>query len=159
MALPKRDKKFKVKLPTCSFCHAVGKHYSYTCPDNPKNKCKHCGSSWHPSMNCPGVPKKAIKKESNSTRSKRVATSKLWFQINPPNASGHWICYLNTSPECPRVLDRSTITLEHVKSKVRYPELRYDVTNLKPACSHCNKLKGSLDLDELPMLRSIRVKE
>lgn len=159
MALPKRDKKYKVKLPTCSFCGAIGKHYSYTCPDNPKNKCSQCGGTGHSKVSCFATPKKAIKKEADSTKAKRQATSRAWFEQNPPDSNGNWQCYLQISPDCPRILNRSTITLEHVKSKVRYPALKFDVNNLKAACSPCNKMKGSLDLDELPMLRSIRIVE
>lgn len=149
MALPHRDKKPVIKLPTCTFCNAIGKHYSYTCRLNPKNYCKHCKSINHTTLMCPSKPRKLLKKESDKTRSKRTAVNREWFILNPPTPKGTWECYLQITPECPRVLTRSTITLEHVRSKARYPELKFDVTNLKPSCSACNKSKQSLDLEDL----------
>lgn len=157
MALPKKDKKFKVNLPTCPHCGAVAKHYGYQCPKNPKNNCKYCGSSTHTTLMCLNKPRVPIRQESEKARSKRTATSREWYRLNPPDENGTWICYLQISPRCPRILTRSTITLEHVKSKVRHPELKYDVNNLKPACEFCNKLKGSLDLEDLPMIGGIRI--
>lgn len=41
------------------------------------------------------------------------------------------------------------LTLEHVEAKVRSPEKVFDVTNIKPACSWCNAIKGSKSLEEL----------
>lgn len=157
MALPWRDKKPKIQMPVCPFCGAVGKHYGYQCKDNPKNKCKTCGSNYHTSLMCPHKPRRPLRQESEKSKSKRTATSREWFRLNPPDARGVWYCYLQISPRCPIKLTRSTITLEHVKSKVRHPELKYDVTNLKPACEYCNKLKGSLDVDQLSQLGSVRV--
>lgn len=153
MALPKRDKKFKVKLFTCLYCGASGRHYSYQCAQNPANICKYCQSNTHNSLNCHKNPQKPIKKESSSTRSKRLTTSREWFKLNLPDDNGMWLCYLRISPHCPGFLTRSTIRLEHVKSKVRYKHLRYDLNNIKASCEHCNRAKGSLDLEELPTLR------
>lgn len=157
MSLPNRDKKPKIKMPVCNFCGAVAKHYGYQCRENPKNICKYCGGRDHTSLMCQKKPRRPISNESAATKSKRTATSRLWYELNPPDASGLWYCYLRISPNCPYKLTRSTITLEHVKSKVRHPELRYEVTNLKPACSACNKLKGSLDVEELSSLGSVRI--
>lgn len=145
-------------MPVCPYCGAVAKHYGYQCRDNPKNKCNTCGSSYHSSLMCPNKARRPLKKESDKTKSRRTAVSRLWFELNPPDARGLWYCYLRISPDCPHKLTRSTITLEHVKSKVRYPELKFEVTNLKPACSPCNKLKGSLDVEELSQLSSVRIK-
>lgn len=157
MALPWRDKKPKITLPVCPFCGAVAKHYGYQCRDNPKNKCSYCGGSDHTSIMCQRKPRRPIRKEAEKTTARRTATSREWFRLNPPDAKGLWYCYLRIAPNCPHKLTRSTITLEHVKSKVRHPELKYDVTNLKPACSPCNKLKGSLDVEELSQLGSVRI--
>ncbi len=157
MALPKPDKKFKIKLPECSFCGAIAKHYGYQCRLNPKNQCKYCGESTHTSLMCLKKPRRPLKKESEKTKSKRIAVSREWFKLNPPSPKGTWECYLQISPECPRVLTRSTITLEHVKSRARHPELKYDITNLKPSCAPCNFLKGSLDVEELSNLGSIKL--
>jgi 5-methylcytosine-specific restriction endonuclease McrA len=156
MALPKKDKKYKPKLPVCKFCGAICKHYSYACIKNPKNQCKYCGGTNHTSLMCLKKPRKPIRQESVKAQSKRTATSREWYRLNPPDNNGNWICYLQISPRCPRILTRETITLEHVKSKARHPGLKYDVNNLKPACEFCNKLKGSLDLEDLPLLGSIK---
>lgn len=154
MALPWRDKKATIKLPVCKYCDAVAKHYSYQCIYNPKNHCKHCQGTNHTSMTCPSKPRPQLRQEARKTREKRVAVSHEWFKLNPPDNDGLWHCYLRVSPECPYELTRATIQLEHKKSKARHPELRYDVTNLAPACAPCNKLKGSLDFDELALLGS-----
>jgi hypothetical protein len=39
---------------------------------------------------------------------------------------------------------------------VRYPALRYDTRNIWAACTRCNALKGSLDIEELPQLTESR---
>jgi 5-methylcytosine-specific restriction endonuclease McrA len=38
---------------------------------------------------------------------------------------------------------------EHVKSKVRHPQLRAEPTNLRPTCADCNRDKGSNDYKEV----------
>lgn len=113
------------------------------------NKCKHCGSEMHYSLMCFNKPRRRIKPISDKNKLKEQQTKREWFELNPPNEKGLWYCYLRISPLCPWVLTRSTITLEHVRSRARHPELKFDVTNLKPACTQCNKLKGSRDVDEL----------
>lgn len=111
--------------------------------------CNYCGGDNHTSLMCFKKPRRRIKPISDKNKLKEQQTKREWFDLNPPNEKGLWFCYLGISPDCPRKLTRSTITLEHVKSKVRHPELKFDVTNLKPACSPCNALKGSRDVDEL----------
>lgn len=114
------------------------------------NPCKYCGSELHTSLMCFNKPRRPLKQESDKTQAKRITVSRLWFELNPPDARGLWYCYLRISPDCPYQLTRSTIRLEHVRSKVRYPALKYEVTNLLPACEHCNKMKGSRDLEDIP---------
>lgn len=113
------------------------------------NKCKYCGSELHYSLMCFNKPRTRVKPISDKNKLKEQQVKREWFELNPPNEKGLWFCYLGIAYNCPNWLTRSTITLEHVKSKVRYPELKFDVTNLKPACTHCNKIKGSKDVDEL----------
>lgn len=113
------------------------------------NPCHHCGSSWHSAWKCPHIANKPLKKEGDKARKKRQSTANKWFKANPPDEHGDWICYLQISELCPKKLNRQLITLEHVKSKVRHPELKYDINNIKPSCSFCNYLKGSRDLEEL----------
>lgn len=114
-----------------------------------KSKCKTCGSNLHYTYQCFQTQKKRIRPESYKVEVKRTETSRQWFELNPEDSRGRWFCYLYISPQCPKVLTRSTINLEHVRSKARYPELKFDVTNLRASCSFCNKLKGSLDLEDL----------
>lgn len=108
-----------------------------------KKYCENCGIT-HTAIMCFNKPRRPIKKESEKYHSRRTATTRKWFDENPPDAKGVWICYLQISPLCPIKLTRSTIRLEHVNSKARHPDQRFDVDNLKPACDYCNKLKGSL---------------
>lgn len=90
-----------------------------------------------------------IKTESDSARRKRIATYKKWIIANPGDENETWTCYLQISVLCPKTLTRPQLTLEHVKSKVRHPDLRYDPDNIRASCSFCNKLKGSRELEEL----------
>ena len=72
-----------------------------------------------------------------------------WFEQNSPDKDGFWDCYLQIAESCLKRVDRRTLNLEHVKAKVRHPDLKYDIYNIRPACRPCNKLKGSQDLDEI----------
>lgn len=72
-----------------------------------------------------------------------------WFEKNPPDKKGEWECYLQIHPYCPVKVNRDLLRLEHVKSRARHPELRYDVDNIKPSEDWCNGMKGSLDLEDL----------
>lgn len=111
--------------------------------------CKYCGGETHTSLKCFNKPRKRIHPISSDTYFKRKKLRIKWFELNTPDENGEWACYLQISPLCPKKITYSTINLEHVKSKARYPELRYDLDNIKPACSECNRIKGSRDVDEL----------
>lgn len=113
------------------------------------SNCKYCGSDKHTSLMCFNKPRRRMKPISEKTALREQQTKRHWFELNPPNEKGVWFCYLRIHPFCPYKLTRSTIRLEHVKSRARHPELKFDVTNLKPACDWCNRLKGSRDIDEL----------
>lgn len=71
---------------------------------------------------------------------KWIETRNEWIRLNP----GPWTCYL-----CSKSLDIDTLTLDHVKSRSRRPDLRFELSNLQPACLSCNVDKGSRDIDEL----------
>ena len=124
--------------------------------------CYKCGSDSHTSFMCrhwggkggkDPVDKlklyKPLRNESKKSHSKRMSTRRVWYENNPPDKDGFWCCYLNISSLCIRKLTRDTLTLEHVESKVRHPELKYDVSNIRPACPACNRLKGSRSLAQL----------
>lgn len=63
-----------------------------------------------------------------------------WIKNHPPNHAGYYTCYI-----CGRWISKSEITLDHVKSRSRYPELVFDEANLRSCCMRCNKDKGSKD--------------
>lgn len=108
--------------------------------------CKACGSQWHYKTFCPYIRKKAIKKIGKQAKLNQEDRMK-WLATNPPDAYGEWKCYLNISPHCFRRVDIGTLNIEHVRSKVRRPDLRHDLSNMKPACPACNALKGSKDVE------------
>lgn len=53
------------------------------------------------------------------------------------------MCYLQINKSCPRWMPRHVVTMEHVLSKTKYPEVKYNVINIMPACEFCNKSKLS----------------
>lgn len=121
--------------------------------------CKVCGSMWHSAMyHNPRKPiavnkplkrsQKPIRYESQKNRTKRLATREAWFEANPPDKDGYWYCYISKHPLCPKKLTIDTVQLEHNYSKVRRKDLRFDITNIFPACEHDNKAKGSLSAKE-----------
>lgn len=112
-------------------------------------KCNYCHQTTHYSWQCFRKPRTPIKSMSDKYLNKHRQCRRLWFKENPPDSRGVWLCYLNIAPDCPIKLTSTTIRLEHVKSKARYPELVFEITNIKPACNACNALKGSLDIKDL----------
>lgn len=118
------------KTPNCGRKAQNGEHCFFHKPKKPLNR---------------GKP---MRKEAVKTRSKRVATANEWYALNPPDENGQWECYLRISPHCYGKVGKHTINLEHMDSKARAPEKKYDVANLRAACPNCNQLKGSLSADE-----------
>lgn len=72
---------------------------------------------------------------------KWTKTRQDWFRFNWANEYYCYICGKRMTPE--------ETTLDHIKSRSRHPELRYDLTNLAPCCWACNTKKGSKDLEEM----------
>lgn len=62
-----------------------------------------------------------------------------WFEDNPPKAD-YYVCGI-----CGYPVHREDTVLDHIKSRGRHPELRFDPTNLQPAHFICNQEKGSKD--------------
>lgn len=89
-----------------------------------------------------------MRKEAVKTRQKRLATTAKWDAANPPDANGHWYCYISKHPLCPRVLTIETLVREHDLSKARSPGTKYDIRVIYPACSFDNKDKGSMSAEE-----------
>lgn len=68
---------------------------------------------------------------------------KTYLSNHPPNTEGYYTCYI-----CKRWIKPEEVTLDHVKSRSRHPELVFDEANIRLACYDCNTEKGSLDLEE-----------
>lgn len=119
----------------CKYCKSLS-HWPFQCYQRPKAKALQ-------------KPRKAIKHESYKTKGLRFKLRAEWYELNPPDAHGEWTCYLQISPLCPIKVNEQTLNREHVRSKARAPELKYDVTNIRPACSFCNERKRSLDIVDL----------
>lgn len=121
----------------------------------PKKPCKHCGLLGHFSYACFQNPKRALKVIKRSPINKIGKTTKQWYvtratwiRKNPPPIEGkYWECYLQIHEWCPRRIDISHLTLDHVVSRSRDPSLRFNLDNLKPACIYCNEKKGSRAID------------
>lgn len=112
-------------------------------------KCTYCKERGHTSLVCFSKPRAPIALESPKHKAKRQAVFREWIKLNPPDANGHWICYLQIHSKCPVYLDRRALRLEHIYPKSGYPALIYVVKNNKAACDYCNKLKGSSTLNRL----------
>ena len=78
-------------------------------------------------------PRKQLKKIGPVTK-KWIETRRKWIELNP----GPWNCYI-----CGVPLDINEMELDHVKPRSKYPELRFDLDNLKPCCHKDNFEKGS----------------
>lgn len=66
-----------------------------------------------------------------------------YLDNHPPNHEGYYTCYL-----CKKWVKPDEVTLDHVKSRSRHPELVYDEANIRFACYGCNNEKGSLEAEE-----------
>lgn len=113
--------------------------------------CKLCGSRWHTAMSCPTrprtgfkAPKQRLRPEAPKTRERRQQTSQEWYRLHEPP----YYCYISKHPQCPKLLTKKTMVLEHDRSKARHPEDKYNVDNLYPACQIDNYYKGSMSAEE-----------
>jgi 5-methylcytosine-specific restriction endonuclease McrA len=108
--------------------------------------CKYCSQTGHFEFACHKKPRKPLiaKKRLNKTGkhfTKWRDTRNRWLQVNK---APYYFCYL-----CNKMMTKSQLTLDHVKSRSRYPELRYELSNLRPCCWIYNEKKGSRDINEL----------
>lgn len=69
-----------------------------------------------------------------------IATRKLWLMLHEGD---NFECFY-----CKRPLEENELTLDHYKSRSRYPQFRDSLHNLVPCCLPCNQRKGSLSGDE-----------
>lgn len=61
---------------------------------------------------------------------------KAWLELHPPNHQGYWVC-----ANCGKWV--GSVEVDHILSRSRRPDLRFDLTNLQPLCHRCNERKGS----------------
>lgn len=109
--------------------------------------CKWCGSTEHTQFYCPRKPRTPIKTNKLPAKIGRVgkktnAAVAKWSRGQKPNHQGYYICYM-----CGAWI--TYLRAEHVKSKVRRPDLRAEPSNFKPTCDPCNEKKRSKDLEEM----------
>ena len=121
-----------------------------------KPLCKICKSAWHYQTFCPSKPKKPVRatqkplkrtpiKKMGKHATKWQTTRRQWLKAN----KAEWYeCYL-----CKTMVSHRAMQLDHVESRARRPDLRYEPSNLKPVHSWCNKNKGSLSVDEYRKLQ------
>lgn len=114
-----------MQVKPCKWCkNPEPRHHPFQCFKNPKyGKYK---------------PPKATRKSLAMQDARRV-----WFQENPPNDEGYYVCYL-----CGRWLIPAETTLDHVVPRSHAPELRLEPSNLAPCCYVCNSKKGSKSLEK-----------
>lgn len=67
-------------------------------------------------------------------------TRREWIKLNPPNHEGYYVCWI-----CSVWVPAEEMELDHIKSRTRFPKLRFVLTNLAPSCHTCNQDKGSGD--------------
>lgn len=76
-------------------------------------------------------------------------TKELWYAANLPDEKGFYYCSY-----CGRPQTQLMVTLDHVKQAGRYPDYRYDISNLIPSCSDCNNRRGEQDYDSFILKES-----
>lgn len=112
--------------------------------------CKVCGSDLHTAFTCSRKPRQQLRARKRMKRVGKVTKTWMhvrdqWIAENPPDYAGYYYCYI---PICGLALTEKELTLDHMYSRSRHPELRFDLDNLAPCCTYHNKDKGSLDIDE-----------
>lgn len=127
----------------------------------PKKPCKHCGQMGHYAYQCFANPKKALKRTPIKKVGKQTKqwfiTRATWIRKNPPPIDGkYWECYLQIHEWCPVRIDVAHLTLDHVVSRTRDPKKRFAQDNLKPACIHCNGMKGSRSVEQVTQAKGTR---
>lgn len=107
--------------------------------------CKTCGSPFHAAWYHKPRKQLTVKNRMNKigkVQKQTAAAVNKWKRTQKPTHEGYYECYM-----CGKWI--GYLMTEHVKSKVRHPELRTAPRNFKPTCAPCNEKKGSKDLQEL----------
>ena len=113
--------------------------------------CRYCGDTSHTQFYCRLKPRAAIKAKKRPAAIGKygkqwLITRATWFERNPAE---RYECYLQISPYCLGTMAQAETTLDHIQSRSRHPELRFDLDNLAPCCGPCNEAKGSKDLKQV----------
>lgn len=129
--------------------------------------CKWCKGTNHQSFQCRLRPRKPPKpkvrkplKRSGPIKVKLdeewERTKAEWFEENPPDHSGYYYCRLDPCffPGSP--MTKSETRLDHELPKGKFPKLKYDKKNLRPAHDYCNSVKGSL-MPEAYKIKALRM--
>jgi 5-methylcytosine-specific restriction endonuclease McrA len=67
-----------------------------------------------------------------------IKVRKQWLKDNPPNHQNYYVCAI-----CAKWVEAENIEVDHILSRSRRPDLRFDHANLQPLCHRCNTKKGS----------------
>lgn len=94
-------------------------------------------------LNGPPREKRIIRQVPDEWRNVFTEVKMAWFLLNPPEYDGdYYQCRL-----CPFAVHTDVLTLDHIKPRSTYPQLKYDFENLQPAHVVCNSLKGSMSME------------
>lgn len=112
---------------------------------NRMSVCKHCGLAGHTTVLCFTRPKNRIipKKRMRKLGKQGIQWHKTRAEWFKQNTAAVYTCYI-----CGEQLTPKEVTLDHYYSRSRHPELRHELSNLRPCCWRCNEAKGSLSLEE-----------
>ena len=116
-----------------------------------KPLCKLCKSPYHYKTFCNLKPKKTPQRSQKPLKrtpiKKTGKHASLWQKARTrwlkANKKEWYVCYL-----CKTMVSHRAMQLDHVESRTRRPDLRYELSNLKPVHSICNRQKGSLSVEE-----------
>jgi len=110
-----------------------------------QSSCRYCLKTGHTAFYCPSRPRKPL--QAKKPMRKRGKHFKQWMETRDKwleqNKAPYHFCYI-----CNKMMTRTQLTLDHIKSRARHPELRYKLSNLAPCCAPCNTAKGSRSLEE-----------
>lgn len=123
----------------CKYCGNTG-HFPSSCIRRPRVRkpCSHCGSELHERINCSLLKQLATKRTSTKATLKWASTRRAWFAEHPAES---YLCYI-----CEAYMPRAETTLDHVRPRSSNKSLRYELSNLEPACIPCQGSKGSKSL-------------
>lgn len=118
------------KVKPCKYC-GQDTHFAFACFNRPHNQ---------RAVKRKEIVRKAKLQRKGAHAKKWQETRAEWFRQNPADT---YDCYI-----CHKAMTREETTLDHIRSRGRYPHLRYVLSNLAPCCWPCNTAKGSLDLQQ-----------